>query len=124
MLRFFYNGIKTVNDKKLQKVFYSEYDNGAICVTCDSYIGFSPEICQMFDIIDNTDMMTDYFERPRFTVSPNSTFYNAAKIAMLQSSLKHFTNQMVRYQKRGYSAQVEELQLKIDECKTKIARLK
>ena len=116
MIRFFYNGIKTSADKKLQKAFYYEHDNGNICVTCESYAGFSSEIEKLFAVIDNTDIMTDHFEKSRFIISPNDQYYVTAKKALLQGKLKYFIRQLIKCQKRNLASQAAEWQTKIDEC--------
>lgn len=123
MIRFFYNGLKSDNCKKLQKAFYSEYKNGIICVHAKDYESFSKEIHDQFAVINKTDIMTDYFEKDRFQISPTHPLYNAAKKAMLQNSLKLFTRRYKKCKDKGWDAQADEWMLKINEYEEQIKSL-
>lgn len=123
MIRFFYNGLKSGDCKKLQKAFYSEYENGIICVHAEGYDSFSKEVCDQFAIINKTDIMTDYFEKDRFQISPAHPLYNAAKKAMLQNSLKYFTRRFNNCVAAGWDKLATEWLIKINEYQNAIEAL-
>ncbi len=71
-IRFYYNGIK-VNEGKLQKVYYRmggyvHLPENTITIYCNSYAGFSKEVCEEFSVKNNTDTRTDYVERDHIRV--------------------------------------------------------
>ena len=85
-LKFFYNGIK-VNGGKLQKAFFSKgnltswamekygYDSDTLTVYAREYAGFSAEIRGIFQVENDSDMMTDYFEKDRIRVTKGHPLY-------------------------------------------------
>lgn len=123
MIRFFYNGLKTDDHEKLQKAFYSEYENGNICVHAEGYDDFSKEIKDQFSVANNTDIMTDYFEKDRFQISPSHPLYNLAKKAMLQNTLKHFVRRHKKSTSQGWDNLSAEWELKIREYEETIKAL-
>ena len=82
-LKFFWNGIKG-SDGKLQKAHLSEgelinYPKGT--VTIYSKGSFSAEVHAAFQVENNTDIGTDYFENDRIRVVPSHPLYSAVKAA-------------------------------------------
>lgn len=123
MIKFFYNGFKTSDCPKLQKAFFTQHTNGTICVIAESYTHFSNEVRDQFTVINKTDIMTDYFESDRFEIATTHPLYNAAKKAMLQNSLKHFTRLYKKYKDKGWDAKADEWMLKINEYEEQIKSL-
>ena len=85
MLKFFYNGIKE-NGGKLQKCSYSisqllNYPEGTYTIYARDYARFSKEVQQAFDVENNTDSMTDYFETDTIRVKPDHPLYEQVKAA-------------------------------------------
>jgi hypothetical protein len=71
-----YNGIKV--DGILYKASYSllkssKYPEGTITIYAREYIGF-PSI-EGLQIENDTDLMTDYFDKDRIRVTPNNKYY-------------------------------------------------
>lgn len=87
VLKFFYNGIKA-NGGKLQKAHYSKgnlvswamekygYDEHTITIYARGYSGFSTEVRELFTIENDTDTMTDYFEKDRIRVKKDHPLYD------------------------------------------------
>lgn len=85
-LKFFYNGIKA-NGGKLQKAHFSKgnftheamtrygFDSETITVYSREYMRFSAEIQEAFTVENNTDSMTDYFEKDRIRVKKDHPLY-------------------------------------------------
>lgn len=85
-MKFFYNGIKG-SDGKLQKCSFSDgllinFPAGTITIYADSYRGFYGDVADAFEIQNNSDSQTDYFERDRIRVTPNHPLYDQVKVAL------------------------------------------
>lgn len=92
-LRFFWNGIKG-SDKKLQLAWYSggellNHPAGTITIYARDYVGFSKEVHAQFTVENNTDSMTDYFEKDRIRVTPTHALYAQVQGA-LAAHTAHF----------------------------------
>ena len=78
-IKFMYNGIKI--DGKLIKGFWSKggYTNGAkYCFYADSY--YTPELKEVFNVKNDSDIMTDYFETDTiYFFEDNEEIENAIK---------------------------------------------
>ena len=82
-VRFFYNGLKTMDHRKLQKAFYSlqnhdggNYPRGTVTVYGRNYSRFTADVRNAFTVKNDTDSQTDYFEQDRFNVPPSHPFYS------------------------------------------------
>jgi hypothetical protein len=85
-LKFFWNGIKA-NGGKLQKAHFTKgnftpeamakygFDNDTITVYNRSYIRFTQEIREVFTVVNESDMVTDYFETDRIRVKKDHPLY-------------------------------------------------
>lgn len=88
MLKFFYNGIKG-SSGKLEKASYSSgpytpesgLPNDTISITAREYLRFSPEIQAAFVVVNQTDTMTDFFDKDRIRVRPSHPLYPQVKAA-------------------------------------------
>ena len=90
MIKFYYNGIK-VDGGKLQKASYSiggytNFPEGTITIYAKEYTRFRNQpISKMFEIENNSDCQTDYFEDDRIRVLPTHYLYDEVlKAAKLQ----------------------------------------
>ncbi len=84
---FFWNGIKDAKGAKLQRCGYSDgkligYPEGTISIYARDYQGFSEKVCACFDVQNDTDTQTDYFDDARIRVIPAHPLYPAVKAAM------------------------------------------
>ena len=75
-IKFLYNGIKV--DGKLYRAWYwkatsRNMPEGTITISAKDYISF-PEIPGL-RAINNTDLMTDYFDKDRIHVTPENPWY-------------------------------------------------
>lgn len=104
-LKFFYNGIKDVTADPahtaravLQTCFYSDselknYPVGTITIYAREYCyadkdgmtrgsGFSAGIKEAFKVENDTEIMTDYFEKDRIRVTPDHPLFLSVQGAM------------------------------------------
>lgn len=85
MLKFYWNGIKE-NGGKLQRAHYSRgglanHPEGTITIYARDYGPFSAEVRQAFKVENDTDIMTDYFDKDTIRVEPAHPLYQQVKTA-------------------------------------------
>lgn len=78
-LRFFWNGIKT-NGGKLDLCRFDghsliNYPAGTITINKRNHSPFSPEVRAAFTVQNESDGMTDYFEKDHIRVVPTHPLY-------------------------------------------------
>jgi hypothetical protein len=77
-MKFQTHGIKT--SQGLEKAWYmlSTLTNGRACITvcADGYKSFSKEVRDAFIVENNTEIMTDYFEKDSFRVFPDHPLFH------------------------------------------------
>lgn len=87
---FFWNGIKDAKGEKLQKAHYSmggytnvpaEMAAETISIYARDYTGFSALVRSCFDVKNDSDGMTDYFETDRIQVLPGHPLYPEVRAA-------------------------------------------
>lgn len=104
MLKFYWNGIKAT-DGKLNRCFFSNgallhHPAGTITIYSKEYSHFHKEIYEAFEVENDSDMMTDYFEKDRIRVLPTHPLYQSVLCAMhLQE--KHNEKRHVKYLARN-----------------------
>ena len=89
MLKFFWNGIKG-SDGKMQFASFSDgkltnHPEGTLTIYADQRKGtcrFKGEVCEAFEIKNDSDSMTDYFETDSIRVLPSHPLYNQVKAAL------------------------------------------
>ncbi len=86
MLKFFWNGIKD-NGGNLQRAHYSNgklinSPAGTITIYSKEYSAFSAGIREAFKVHNDTDIITDYFEKDRIRVEPTHPLYNKVREAL------------------------------------------
>ena len=81
MIKFYYNGIKaTDTGTQLQKAWYSngplnDFPAGTLTIYARDYTGFSVEVAEAFEIQNDSDHQTDYFDKDRIRVKPDHPKY-------------------------------------------------
>jgi hypothetical protein len=85
-LKFYWNGIK-VNGGKLQRAYFwnGPYVNlpaDTITITAKDHSGFSAEVAEVFTVQNDSDGMTDYFEKDRIRVYSTHPLYAQVKAAL------------------------------------------
>ncbi len=85
MLKFMWNGIK--KDGKLHRAWYSKgrfknYPEDTITIYARDYESLpqDPDL----QVENNTDTMTDYFEKDRVRITPSNKYYDAIHQAYLK----------------------------------------
>ena len=88
--KFLWNGIKA-NNGSLQKASYSKpgsyatwsgLPDGTITIYAKTCSGFSAEVWEAFDVANDSDTMTDYFEKDRIRVKPSHPLYQEVAKAL------------------------------------------
>lgn len=90
---FYYNGIKDAKGAELQKVFYSSgkllnHPEGTLTIYKRDYGRFSALVHGCFEVQNDSDSMTDYFEKDRIRVLPGHPLY-AEVLAAKAAADKH-----------------------------------
>lgn len=90
-LKFYYNGIKE-DGGKLQPCSYNlgNYVNlpeETITIYNREYTRFSQGIRDAFKVENDSDIMTDYFEKDRIRVAPTHPLYQQVKEAMQKAEV-------------------------------------
>jgi len=106
-IRFFYNGLKVVGSKDLYRAHYSfsksSYGhNDDLHITIyarDLLKGLPVEINEYVEIKNDTDSMTDYFDKDRVVVRPGNTLWNDALAACIKASEKDQARHVKRNEK-------------------------
>lgn len=101
-IKFVWNGIK-VNGGKLQGAHYStgtliNYPANTITIYAKNYRRFSAEVHEFFEVQNDTDCMTDYFECDRIRVTPEHPLYVAILAATKASEVHSAKMQAKREQ--------------------------
>lgn len=85
MLKFFWNGIKG-SDGKLWRRFFSDgallnHPTGTLTIYSKEYSRCPKEINAAFNVENDSDIMTDYFEKDRIRVMPSHPLYSNVLLA-------------------------------------------
>lgn len=90
-IKFYYNGFK-INGGKLYKVTYSmgqliNYPAGTITIYArhDNRTHMPKEMRELFNVENNSDIQTDYFECDKIRVLPTHPLYEQVKNAYLDA---------------------------------------
>ena len=103
-MKFSWNGIQ-VSGHKLYRAHYSlgnltgNWPAETITIYARDYANAPAELCEAFRIENDTDIMTDYFERSRIRVVPSHPLYatvRAAYDAMISHSEKMAQKRMAK----------------------------
>lgn len=111
-MKFQAHGIKTQHGVERCTYMISHLVNGEKCITvyAKSYERFSAEIKSAFDIQNDTDSQSDYFENDRFRVYPGHALFNE----VLAGAIKNAEFGLKRCTKGGaynwFSNRIAELQ--------------
>lgn len=106
-LKFLWNGIK-VNGGKLQKASFSMpgsyapwsgLPEGTITIYAKGSRRFSAEIGEAFEVQNDTDYMTDYFESDRIRVKPDHPLY-VQVLAAVKASDEHHAKMQAKREER------------------------
>lgn len=100
-IKFLFNGIKI--DGKLIKGFYSKgsYTNGAVgCFYVKEWFNGQSELLRKyFAVINNSDSMTDYFEKDHIYFYENDKYINEFNQMVKQNEIRHAKAAVKRYEK-------------------------
>lgn len=90
---FFWNGIKDARGEKLQPCHYSDGElinspAGTLLIYARDYVGFSATVMACFTVVNDSDTMTDYFDKDRIRVVPRHPLHGAV-LAALHAQTAH-----------------------------------
>lgn len=94
-VKFMYNGIKV--DGKLIKGYWSKSDD-AISFYADGYGSQIPR--ELFDVENETDSMTDYFDKDSTRIFPADQFYTEALAAWEKDQIRSLKRHIGRLEKQ------------------------
>lgn len=83
---FYWNGLKDAKGAKLQKAYYSDgaltrHPAGTLTIYARDYAHFSAQVHAAFTVENDSDLMTDYFDRDRIRVIPTHPLYPQVRAA-------------------------------------------
>ena len=94
-IKFFWNGMKVNGNKELIKCSFSMYgEDGNITIWADSYRSDIPT--DIFDVVNESDGMYDYYEKDHVFLKPDHPLYPYIHAAALSATL-HYAESRVRY---------------------------
>lgn len=100
-IKFLFNGIKI--EGKLVKGYYSKgsYTNGAIgCFYVHNYFsGQSQLLRKYFEVKNDSDIMTDYFENDSIYFYPGDKYLEEFEKMVKQNEIRHAKQAVKRYEK-------------------------
>lgn len=109
-IRFYYNGIK-VNGGKLIKCLYSVDNNfdhsPSISIHCKDYYNGLPR--DVFDVENDSDPYTDYFDDDHTTLTPEHPLYPYARAAALKGEIRSIERYLPYCDKRAAGGHCAEL---------------
>lgn len=118
-IRFYWNGLRLNGDKSLVKCFYSldnKWDHDQ-CVTIYARDGFSlPR--DLFEVKNDTDLYTDYFDTDSATLTPEHPLYKYARYAAAKAELRYLPKQIAYEENSRYKSSVS-----IESKKARLAKL-
>ena len=105
MYKFMWNGIKDINTGKLTKCWYSKgnllkngvLDNETITIYGEHYKRLP--LIDGLEVLNDSDIMTDYFENDRIYVDVNSRYYEEVKNAYIQQEIHNVKRNIKCYEK-------------------------
>ena len=128
-IKFYYNGIRINGDKKLIPVFYS-LDNNAdhspsVSISARDYEHLPREF---FDVTNNSDPYTDYFDSDRTELRPDHPLYKYARYAAERAKIKekesrikyledNIKSRPAFYDRDYYKSELEQLREQVAELK-------
>lgn len=105
-LRFLWNGIKVGNGQLLTCWYstgpFTNYPDGTLTVSARDYNSFPAEVRACFNIENNTDVQSDYFDSDRIRVTPNHPLYSLVKAAHEAAELHYAKVSAKRKERKGY----------------------
>ena len=104
-IKFFWNGIRVNGEKSLIKVSYSldNHRDHAECVTiyADGYGSRLPR--DVFEVHNDTDLYTDYFDNDSAVLTPAHPLYKYARYAAVKAELRYLPKHIKRLEEeRSY----------------------
>jgi hypothetical protein len=119
VIKFYYNGIK-VGGGKLIKCWYSVDNNKdnapEVRITAKDY---DAQLPKELNPENNTDYMTDYFDKDRASITPESPYYKQARAAALVLEIKRLRRSIesdtAYYARRGQTpaAYIEQSKIRL-----------
>lgn len=103
-IKFFWNGLRLNGEKSLAKVSYS-MDNHHDYDECVSIYADGCRLPRdLFEVHNETDWYTDYFDDDHATLTPDHPLYKYARYAAVKAqihNLKHYIKRMVTYMEKN-----------------------
>ena len=117
-IKFYYNGLRLNGEKSLVKCSYSLGDN-YVTIYANGYSHLPRDL---FDVVNETDLYTDYFEDDRATLGPDHPLYKYARYAAAKAELRHLPRH-IKYLEESVSWYPEGRKAEIEAKKARLAEL-
>lgn len=122
-IRFLWNGIKV--DGEFEKCWYSPSCGSDDCITiyADRY-GVTRLRDLHAEVRNDTDCMTDYFEKDSCRIDKTSRYWDEVRAAFCKQEIHNIKRSIKYYEKRGgayYAEHIEEMRAKIERYQSELA---
>lgn len=97
-IKFYYNGIKVDGGKLTKCYFWTDDETGAVTITARDYDHLPRDL---FNVKNDTDLYTDYFDDDRATLDPSHPLHKYAAFAAYKSKLHDAQRQVDFYERRA-----------------------
>ena len=94
MIKFYWNGIKGQTGK-LQRCIYSNGNPGMITIFARDYGPLTDDIRAVFNVEDDTEIISDYIDKDRIRVTPDHPLYSAV-FAAFAAMEAHYRNRLAK----------------------------
>ena len=97
-IKIYWNGLK-IDGGELTKVYYS-INGENVCILADSYGGELPR--DLFEVRNETDLYTDYFDKDSATVTPEHALYKYVLYNAQKAAAHYAEHSLKYYAKKGW----------------------
>ena len=117
-IKFYYNGLRLNGEKSLVKCSYSLGDN-YVNIYADGYSHLPRDL---FDVVNETDLYTDYFDNDHASLCPDHPLYKYARYAAAKAELRHLPRH-IKYLEESASWYPEGRKVEIEAKKAYLSEL-
>ena len=129
-IKFYYNGIRVNGEKKLIKLYYS-LDNNAdhapsVSLDVADYSGSLPR--DLFEVYNDTDIYTDYFDSDHAYLTPEHPLYKYARFAAEKAKIRELKSRIAYLEKAmverpSFYCKDDFYKVEVENCKVNLAEL-
>ena len=117
-IKFYYNGLRLNGEKSLLKCSYYLGEN-SVTIYANGYSHLPRDL---FEVVNESDIYTDYFEDDRATLGPDHPLYKYARYAAAKAELRHLPRH-IKYLEESASYYPVGRKVEIEAKKARLAEL-